>query len=258
MCLIAVAWNAVDGIPLLVASNRDEFHARDTAALAFWTDAPSICGGRDAVAGGTWMALSRAGRFAAVTNFREGVSAADPNLRSRGELVSNFLDSDLPAGEWMQALLDGDASYGGFNLLAGTLGDRLYYCSNRAEGIRTLDDGLHSLSNGRLDADWPKQAGLRTELQAMLANRQSETGRVFELLADRSCPPDHQLPATGVGIEMERLLGPRFIVSPDYGTRCSTVVSSDTKQICITERRFGPSGDMLGESGLRFDYRTSF
>ena len=71
MCLAVFALQAVPGLPLLIAVNRDEFHARPTSTAAAWLGSPTLYAGRDLRAGGTWMGVTQHGRFAIITNFRE-------------------------------------------------------------------------------------------------------------------------------------------------------------------------------------------
>src|SRR5712691_2616136 len=108
MCLIAIALHA-SKYPLVIAANRDEDYARPTLAAHFWTDAPNILGGRDALHGGSWLAMTRAGRFAAVTNLRGSVR--DPQKRSRGELVSNFVRGDTEPQQYIEEVAARAAEY---------------------------------------------------------------------------------------------------------------------------------------------------
>src|SRR6266850_840247 len=156
MCLIVLAWRAHPKFPLIVAANRDEFHARKAAPAAFWRDQPQILGGRDLQAMGTWMAVSRTGRFAAVTNYR---GAREPTAaESRGALVTRFLDSTVPAGAYMAEVNGKAASYSGFNLLACD-GAELWWTSNRDGAPRRLEPGYYALGNLLLDS--PEVASIR-------------------------------------------------------------------------------------------------
>ena len=152
MCLIALALGQVPGYPLVVAANRDEFHARPTQDAHWWPDKPDVLGGRDLQAGGTWLALARTGRFATVTNFRDA-QPPQPQHRSRGHLVTGFLDSELAPVEYLETIEE-DA-YSGFNLIVGTATE-VAYLSNREDGMRTLGTGIYGLSNALLDGPWHK------------------------------------------------------------------------------------------------------
>ena len=86
MCLIIFAYQADSRYSLVVAANRDEFFSRSTRDADFWKDNGShsrILGGKDLVAGGTWLGLTTSGRFAAVTNIRDP-SQAERKPKSRG------------------------------------------------------------------------------------------------------------------------------------------------------------------------------
>ena len=222
MCLILVAWRAHEGYPLVVAANRDEHHARPSAQAGFWQDAPQVLAGRDLEGQGTWMGMTRDGRFAAVTNFRETAGTPAREARSRGTLVSRFLTGRMSAQAYVQAISAELGEYRGFNLLAGD-GEALWYCSNRGGEAGALAPGVYGLSNHLLDTDWPKvRIGKRRLAQALSPAPNADA--LLRLLADPHPPLDHELPDTGVGLERERMLGPARIVSSLYGTRCSTVL----------------------------------
>lgn len=246
MCLIVVGWRVHPDFPLVVAANRDEFHARPTLPAAPWSDAPAIFGGRDLSAGGTWLGIRQGGRFAAVTNVREpGMPAG---ICSRGALTADFLRSTTSAGDFCRRARLSD--YAGFNLLVGD-GQSLCYLSNRdPEGPRELPPGIYGLSNHRLETPWPKLVKARAAFAGALASL-PETEPCFTLLADSSRVADADLPNTGVSLDWERLLSAVFVQSPDYGTRASTVllVRADSSQRLL-ERSFGSEGGVVDERQL--------
>lgn len=219
MCLILVAWQAHPDYPLVVAANRDEFFKRRTASADFWADSPKVLAGRDLEAGGTWMGITRGGRFAALTNFRDPASH-QPDAPSRGRLVADFLTGSDSIDSYLAAMQPGD--YNGFNLLLGD-GVRLVAFSNVSMQRHELTAGVYGLSNHLLDTPWPKVGAGKTALHAALAALPDERP-LWNLLRDDTIHPDAELPATGVPLDWERLLSAAFIRSPDYGTRCSTVV----------------------------------
>ncbi|MBL8520158.1 MAG: NRDE family protein [Betaproteobacteria bacterium] len=230
MCLIAIAWRAHPDYPLIVAANRDEWRARPTAAACWWTDAPHILAGRDLEAGGTWLGVTRGGRFAALTNFRDP-SDKKPGAPSRGELVRAFLDSTESPPDFLAALRPRASRYAGFNLLAGD-GEALFCFSARTGDILPVPPGIHALSNHSLDEPWPKVERARSMLEVALGPLSTQAqhasldiSRLFDLLSDAHHPPDNVLPDTGVGIEWERALSPILITGAQYGTRSSTVVA---------------------------------
>jgi uncharacterized protein with NRDE domain len=210
---------------LVVVANRDEFYDRPTAALGWWQDHPRVLAGRDLRAGGSWMGVNRQGDFAAVTNYREGVPA--DSLRSRGALVADFLTGGKPAPDYLDALSATAGDFGGFSLMAGSVNPddlALYYFSNRAAGFRAIPDGLHTLSNHLLDTPWPKAEFARLKLTHHLKREPLRVEELIDVLAERRPFDDHELPVTGISIEMERTLSPPFIVSEKYGTRCTSVL----------------------------------
>ena len=213
MCLILVAAGVHPDFPLIVAANRDEYHARPTDAAQFWKAKPNLLAGRDREAGGTWMGVSRNGRFAAVTNYRGG---RDPGAaESRGLLVTRFLEGSDPAGEYVTGAERRGAAYSGFNLLADD-GRELWWCSNRDSAARHLPEGIYGLGNFLLDTP--------------------EVGEARERFA-RAIEP-------GPAVEpLFEVLAASRILSPEYGTRCATVVfRSRNSRLHFAERPFDDSG----------------
>lgn len=250
MCLIAFAWNAHPGYPLVLIANRDEFHARPTAPLAPWTDAPEVLGGRDLKAGGGWLASRRdQPRLAAVTNVREPLPITA--RLSRGRLVRDYITGyDCAATFAEMRRVDGN-DYGAFNLLLWD-GEELIYTTNRPKPCwETVASGVYGLSNGSFGAPWPKSERLAATLRGWLAelpaDAEPDIEPLFTALADEHRPPDAQLPDTGVGIERERMLSPPFIRLPGYGTRASSVVLIHRNgRALFVERGFG-EGAGIGE-----------
>lgn len=242
MCLILLALDSHPDYSLIVAANRDEFYERPTAPADFWSEAPSVLAGRDLLAGGTWLGLDRLGRFAAVTNFRQGQrEPAAP--RSRGRLVRDFLTSATEPEEYLRRTERDAALYNGFNLLVGD-SRRLCYLSNRGDRARVLTPGVYGLSNHLLDTAWPKVVSGKSALQALVREGETElVEALLGLLADRARPSDDLLPRTGIGEDWERLLSAAFVASDAYGTRSSTVVLVGRDgDATFVEQGFTPGG----------------
>jgi len=241
MCLILLAWRVHPHHRLVLAANRDEFHARASAAAGYWRDCPDLLGGRDLESMGTWLGVTRAGRIAAVTNVRDaGVSPPAP-APSRGKLARDFLCSKLPAARYAEDVAAQAAAYRGFNLLFGDH-DSLWWLSNRGNGARRLEPGVYGVANDLLDTPWPKVTVGKRALERTLRLGPS-LGGLLALLDDTRVFADAELPDTGVGIERERMLAPLRIVSPQYGTRCSSAVLVDAKgDTQFAERSFDPQG----------------
>lgn len=257
MCTILVAYETHPEYPLIVAANRDEFYDRPTAPAAFWDDAPEVVGGRDLLRGGTWLGVTRAGRFAAVTNFREP-GEKRPDALSRGLLVADFLRGRQNPASYLKKLDSDAARYNGFNLILGSLSE-LYYYSSRTGELHRLTPGLYGLSNHLLDTPWPKVARGKQGLSELLARGDTfSTEGIFRVLSDRSRADDEQLPDTGVGLELERVLSPLFIESRIYGTRSSTVLSvSREGRVEFVERTYATNGEQPSEARHDFQIETS-
>ncbi len=222
MCLVLVAWKSHPDYPLVVAANRDEFFDRPTQGASFWPEAPELLAGRDLQAGGTWMGITRAGRFAALTNFRDPVSVR-ADAASRGKLVADFLQERQSAAASLAAVAQKARNYNGFNLLVGD-GENLAWFSNVGGAPRLLEPGIYGLCNHLLDTPWPKVEAAKSALGEALAAL-PDNAVLFRLLRDDTLHPDDALPRTGVSLEWERLLSAAFVKAPGYGTRSSTVLA---------------------------------
>jgi uncharacterized protein with NRDE domain len=222
MCLIVFAYQQHPTWRLVLAASRDEFLARPAASMAHWLDAPEILAGRDLTGGGTWFGITRSGRFAAVTNYRDPRDVRN-DAPSRGLLVSDFLRGGEPPRVYLERLSADAYRYNGFSLLVGDGNDLCYFC-NRENIARELKPGLYGLSNHLLDEPWPKVQRAKRELMRLLNADTIDTHHLFELLADRQQALDEALPNTGISRDWERLLSSIFIASPVYGTRSSTAL----------------------------------
>lgn len=239
MCLVTLAVAPSPGVALLLTANRDELHARPTDPAAPWPDAPEVFAGRDRRAGGTWLGVTCAGRFAALTNVRD--PAARREGLSRGLLVASVLTARESLDDVAARALEEAPRYPAFNLLVGE-GSRVLYVRDDGAAPQELTPGPHALSNARLDDPWPKTIRALGALDRALTSP-APFAPAFEALADTTIAADAELPRTGVPLEIERALSPAFIVGPTYGTRCSTVLLVGTDgSIEIEERSFGPNG----------------
>jgi len=222
MCLIAIAYNMHPSYRIVLAANRDEFYERPSSPADFWKDHPQVLAGRDLRNGGTWLGITRDGKFAAVTNYRDP-SALKSDALSRGRLVSRYLTGGQHPVQYLKKNFSQVNQYNGFNLLLGD--DRDVYVFSSRGGTQKLTPGIYGLSNHLLDSPWPKVSRSKKKLKAALAKKGDALEEaLFSMLADRRVPPDAKLPSTGIGLEWERLLSPIFIESPVYGTRSSTIL----------------------------------
>lgn len=249
MCLLALAWKTHPRWHLVMAGNRDEYHARPTAGLAAWP-APDagVLAGRDLRSGGTWAGVGGEGRMAVVTNVRDPL--ARQTGPSRGALVADYLRGTGPAAAFAEALATRAAEFAPFNLLLADR-DSCQFLGNHPLARQALAPGVHGMSNGPLDAPWPKTVALRAALASWIADGQDDLAPLWHALASEARPDDHDLPDTGIGLARERWLGSAFIRSPEYGTRASTVIALQADGCgFIHERRFGPDGSCVGDTRL--------
>lgn len=255
MCLVIFAYDCHPRYRLIVAANRDEFYERPALPAGYWPDNPGLLAGRDQKEGGTWMGITTLGRFAVLTNYR------DPNRfkaerKSRGHLVKNYLTSNLEPNTYIDTLGNTTADYNGFNLLFGST-DKLFYYSNQDCRLQPIEAGVHGLSNALLDDPWPKVVKGRTALEKTIRQESFEMDDLYAMMTDREQPSDQNLPQTGVGLEMERILGPAFVSSPNYGTRVTTLLLVDRQgRLQYHERSFVPlKGTISGE--VHFEHAIS-
>lgn len=232
MCLIVFDWrpDAVDGPLFTLAANRDEFLRRTAEPMHWWPQAPALLAGRDLVGGGTWLGMTRDGRFAALTNYR-APHEMRPDAPTRGTLVSNWLlgepSADLTPLDYLEQVAQDGEIYNGFNLLVGDWSRRElgWYCNRSPVGPALLEAGTHGISNAVLDTPWPKLVRKRAELGALLADDPlAPLERLIDLMRDPRIARDDQLPSTGIPLERERALSAAFIESPEYGTRGTTAL----------------------------------
>lgn len=233
MCLIVFSWQVISNHPLIAVANRDEYYSRPSAPAAWWADFPQVFAPRDLQAGGTWMGVARLDygghKFAAITNVRDG-SEVLHNAPTRGKLVSDFLTGKAQVEAYIHQVAGKTDQYNGFNLLIGEISEQrqeLCWLSNRntadPRNGQLLTPGIYGLSNGALDAPWPKVSKTKAELASLICQRAPQEA-YFEMLSNTLPAPDCRLPNTGVSLEMERLLSSTCIQSEHYGTRSSSLL----------------------------------
>lgn len=243
MCLIVFAHLVHADFPLVLSANRDEFYSRGSTPMHWWTQPDPILAGRDEIAGGTWLGASRNGAWAAVTNYREPNGNTQP-AQSRGELVVEFLRSNVMLEQFAIQLNQSAGRYQGFNLLFGD-GRQVFWFSNRADSDRAeaiaLKPGVYGLSNHLIDTPWPKVELAKQRLSDRLVCSDIASDSLLDILQDTTIPADDQLPTTGVGLERERVLSSMFIADEDlqYGTRCTTAIKiSRHRRFTVVERSY--------------------
>ena len=243
MCLIVLGIKSHPAYKLIFAANRDEYYDRPSAPICFWEEVPNLLAGKDLRAGGTWFGITKDGRIAAITNYRDPASRKS-DAPSRGELVSGFLLGHEDPVDYLESLQKKTDKYNGYNLIIGSK-DNLYWYSNRGESVNRLVPGIHGLSNHLLNTPWTKVVRAKEAMAQLLSKEDKpQPEELFRLLSDRHVPDDKSLPDTGVGLERERMLSSIFISIPDYGTRSSMILLIDQNdQVTCLERTFDPGTD---------------
>lgn len=236
MCLIVFAWDSHPKYKLILAANRDEFYERPTAQARFWEADPDILGGRDLEAGGSWMTLSRTGKFSAVTNFRD-LKNIKEDATSRGEIPIKFLKDSIEPEEYLKSLHLKADDYNGFNALVGTPDNLLHY-SNYERKINVIKPGIHGLSNALLNTSWPKVANAKSALK-QITSQDFSHDELLQMMGNTEVAADQTLPDTGVSKELEKALSAMCIRTESYGTCCSTVITIDRfGEVVFTEKSF--------------------
>lgn len=226
MCLILFAYKTHPHYPLIVAANRDEFYDRPTDVAAFWPDYPDLLAGKDLSGGGTWLGITRTGRFGALTNYRD-LEGMNPDAPTRGRIIIDYLTGEDSSEEYLSQLAEASNQYNKFSVILGTL-DRLYYFSNAIGEYNLIPKGVHGLCNHLLDTPWQKVVNGKQQLENLTKpGKTIEVNDLLSLLADETLAPESDLPDAGVNSELEKVLSPIFINSLGYGTRCSTILIVD-------------------------------
>lgn len=252
MCLVNFNFQNHPKYKLIVVANRDEFYDRPTKPAHYWDDQPNILAGRDLLQMGTWLGVSKEGKFAAITNCRDP-SLPETGRFSRGEIIRNFLTTKIEPESFINELKNNRESFGGYNVILGD-GDFLFHYNNILDESNFVKPGTHSLSNHSLNSPWPKVLKGRSRLDDYVQSdiKDVNIDELFNIVSDRSKAEDNSLPNTGVGIELERLLSPMFIKMSNYGTRSSTVLLIDKENnITFVERTFR-------EGEFQFDNKYAF
>ncbi len=257
MCLLIFAHQVTPDYPLLVAANRDEFHARPTVVSDFWATYPALLAGRDLQQGGTWMGVTRSGRFAAVTNYRDpSHSAVAP--RSRGELPLTYLTGSQDPETFLSKVATGARDYAGFNLLVGDRHNLWYFTNSDGMDPECLTPGVYGLSNARLDTPWPKVELGKARMLALLQGGPISHNALATVITDRRLADTRTLSGQGLDSSMETTLSAQFIVTEVYGTRSSTTVWTDAHdQASWREQSFDKEGALSAVQHKEFNLNAA-
>ncbi|SES71332.1 NRDE family protein [Thalassotalea agarivorans] len=250
MCILFFAINQHPKYPLVVCANRDEFHLRETQSMHWW-QSPAILAGKDLQAGGTWLGVNKAKKFAALTNYRS-VDIANKHVQlvkpSRGELVTMALSMDTQ--DFEQYLDEHGQSYAGFNIVYGDV-NGIKCFDNKSNRFVTLNNGFHALCNGAIDDIWPKMAKGVNALSSLVASEQLSKQALLALMTNKEKASIEELPETGIGIDWEHLLSSIFIVSPEYGTRSTSILTIDDKNnLTMLEQSYDSDGEVTSATNL--------
>jgi len=252
MCLLSFHMGQHPIYKLIFCANRDESYARPTKEAHFWDDFPFLLGGRDLEQMGTWLGITKSGRLAALTNYREKTMNLK-GKKSRGEIVTSYLTGNESPINFLERLRTNNEAYNGFNVIVGNV-NQLYYYGNRQQDIISIDNGTHALSNHLLNTPWPKAELLKNSIEQYVHQDENiAIEKLFNLLNNQNRAQDIDLPKTGVDVEIERLLSPIFIQSEKYGTRSSTVILvTHNNEVTFVERTF-QDGNFVKDNKFEFN-----
>lgn len=251
MCLIAFAWDCHAKYKLIIAANRDEFYERPSAQASFWKDSPNIFAGRDLLAAGTWMGISKNGKLGALTNYRD-VKDIRKDSRSRGDIIPRFLAENNDPKTFTEKLNSYSSEYNGFNFLASDFKTMTHY-SNYQGKLNKIDPGIHGLSNAFLNTPWPKVNSLKESFRKEISKKFTHE-QIFNLLSNEDTYDESRLPRTGVPLEWEKALSAVCIRSEKYGTCSSTVITvSRTGEVDFSERTHGVGTQKENTVNFKFD-----
>ncbi|MCV2885373.1 NRDE family protein [Aestuariibacter sp. AA17] len=255
MCILFLAIEQHPDYPLIVAANRDEFYARPTEPSQFWRAQPELLAGKDREAGGTWMGMSKTGKFSALTNFRDP-RLVKSNMTSRGYLTLDYLTKPNKDDDYLELLKQTRGEYNGYNLLFGNWRNLQVYNNITNEAVH-LSAGVHSISNGDIHSQWPKmQSGINDLKRACMSSTPLNHTSLFNLLKNGQVASDTHLPDTGVPFELEKALSSIFIQLENYGTRSSTLLTIDKNETVLwLERTFDKNGQCALQKNVSFSLK---
>lgn len=249
MCLLTMSYNMRSDYPLIIAANRDEFFERPTEPLHEWTDSPIIAG-KDLKLGGTWMGVTKAGRFALVTNVRNPLE--ETGDLSRGFIVKEALEAEN-LEDYLETLHTNRFRYSGYNLLTGSLKEVYYHSNQNDQAPVRVKKGFYGLSNAALDTPWPKVEELKAGVRKAAARESISREELFSCLSSEQKYEEKKLPNTGVGKDLEKNLSPVFIKMEEYGTRSQTILLMNNKgEVEITERLINEGGKVDRDRSVTF------
>ena len=257
MCLIVFAHQISTNYPLVLSANRDEFFSRDTREAAFWEKEAGyghILAGKDLKAGGTWLGVTLDGKFAAVTNLRNGLDNTRARF-SRGHLSLKYLVGGKSPKDFAEIIAEDHTDYCGFNLLLGNNNEAVFF-SSKEKSISVLKPGIYGFSNGSLNSNWPKVTQGKRKLSELLENdKRFNLDMLIHAMNDCEVAADGLLPKTGIPKTLEKQLSSIFVSDSDriYGTRCSTaLMTSHTEPTRFAEQNYDEYGNPTNSHYFEF------
>jgi len=250
MCVTFISFKVNQDFPLIIISNRDEEFSRPTKQAHFWETNPNVLAGVDLKEGGAWLAVSKTGKLAHVTNYRDP-KLDNKNHLSRGHLVKDFIVNNISLSDFEIALKQ--KNYKPYNLIYGDH-NSLSYHSNISDEFISLSPGNYGLSNGLLDDPWPKVRDGKREFETIVSQskEQIEKDRLFQFMLSEVKYPEHKLPNTGISRDLEVKLSPLFINCGEFGTRTTTLYYIDnSNKGYFEEITFDQHG--VKQSGVKFN-----
>jgi len=258
MCLIHFNLQGHPNYKLIVAANRDEQYSRPTEKAHFWPDSPEILAGRDSLQHGTWLGVTKSGRFAALTNIRKyDLAMEEPAEKSRGAIVRGYLESTEGPVDFIESIRKEKEAYAGFNIILGDA-EHLYHYNNVEDILAKVEPGTHSLSNATLNTPWPKVTNGKRMLDHYIHSTDKiNPDQLFQILENKEEAEDSTLPETGIGIKLERKLSASFIRTPEYGTRSASVLLIDKDNQLVFKERTYQHGILEEEKEFNFSLPIS-
>jgi uncharacterized protein with NRDE domain len=251
MCLIVLAYKYHPDYKLILGANRDEFYDRPADAAHQWKDNPSLLAGKDLKEGGTWCGITTDGKIAAITNYRN-MKSIKKNAVSRGKIVTGYLLGNYSPEQFAGELIETAEQYNGYSLVFGNKSD-LYFFSNQTKKLEEIQPGIHGLSNHLIDTPWFNVTCGKNLLKNAINNHSDFTGKLFEMLNDKTLAPDSDLPDTGLPVETEKKISSIFVENKNYGTRSSTVILIDKdNRVTFIEKSLNGNKEWISNS-FRFE-----
>ncbi len=243
MCTLFLFINQFKNIPIAIISNRDESRDRNSLIIQGWDKnlknfGNEIISPRDESKKGTWFSCQNKinGKWAILTNIRDPASNKN-ELKSRGEIVLKFLNSDRPASEFLEKLQKIAQEYNHFNIIFSDY-NSIYYFHSKENEFKILHQNgdkekkIFGLSNGKIDSNWPKIVNSKQKFLDFIRVKNKNDHEYYWNYFKHEMMNNNKydlnlLPKTGVSSELEIMLSSLFIRGKRYGTRSTLFFGID-------------------------------